>query len=217
MKSNLTMWALTALLVVSVAGVAHAQSPAITSFSGGTEFVIFYGGSTGDVVGYRFTVSSPLTVDSLGAWNADTTTPLTSEDNPGAGTTTQNPVLDSSHQVGIWDDTQTLLASVTVTPTSPTNGDWRYESITPITLNPGTTYTAGMLYTATDGDGYVSGPTSVVTDPDITVLNGVFPSVGDLGFVFPTEDSAGNNGRYGPNFTVMMVPVELTEFSIDDE
>jgi hypothetical protein len=29
----------------------------------------------------------------------------------------------------------------------------------------------------------------------------VFPSIGDLGFVFPTEDSVGNPGRIGPNFT----------------
>ncbi len=165
-------------------GDRGAGSQAIESFSGGSEFPIFYGGSTGDVVGYRFTMNSAQSVQSLGVWNGDSL--------GGGG-------LDNDHQVGIWDDSQTLIASVTVTTSSPITGDFRYESITPVVLNPGTTYTIGALYTATDDDGYLSNPT-IVTNPEVNTVNAVFPASGDLGFVFPTEDSAGNPGRIGPNF-----------------
>lgn len=165
-------------------GDRGAGSQAIESFSGGSEFQIFYGGSSGDVVGFRFTMNSAQAVQSLGVWNGDTL--------GGGG-------LDNAHQVGIWDDTQTLIASATVTPSSPITGDFRYESVSPVVLNPGTTYTIGALYTATDDDGYLSNPT-VVTNPEVNTVNAVFPASGDLGFVFPTEDSAGNPGRIGPNF-----------------
>lgn len=162
------------------------SSQAIQSVSGGSEFPIFYGASTGDVVGFRFTMNSAQAVESLGVWNGDTQA-------GGAG-------LTSDHQVGIWDDAMNLIASTTVTPSSAIVGDFRYAPISPVVLSPGVTYTIGALYTAADDDGYVSGPT-VTANPEVNLVNAVFPSVGDLGFVFPTEDSAGNPGRIGPNFT----------------
>ncbi|MEM1081572.1 MAG: DUF4082 domain-containing protein [Pseudomonadota bacterium] len=158
--------------------------PAIDSFTGGTAFGNFYADSTGDVVGFRFTMNSEQAVQSLGVWNGDTA---------GAGG------LDNPHQVGIWDDTETLIASTTVTPTSTAIGDFRYEDISPVTLSTGVTYTIGVVYTATDDDSYVSGPT-ITFNSEVTSVNAVFPSAGDLGFVFPTEDSGGNAGRLGPNF-----------------
>lgn len=158
---------------------------AIESIVGGTEFAIFNTDSTGDVVGFRFTMNSSQAVQSLGIWNGDTQA-------GGAG-------LTSSHQVGIWDEAQNLIASTTVTPSSPVTGDFRFEAITPVTLDPGVTYTIGALYTATDDDGYASGPT-VTSSTEVNLVNAVFPPAGDLGFVFPTSDSAGNPGRIGPNF-----------------
>ena len=169
----------------ATAAAPTGSNVAIQSFTGGTEFVIFYGGSTGDVVGFRFTMATDQAVDSLGIWNGD------SQASPG---------LTSSHEVGIWDDTMTLVASTTVTPASPVSGDFRFEAITPVTLTAGTVYTIGAMYTATDDDAYVSGPT-ITFDPEVTSINAVFPSAGDLGFVFPTNDSPGNPGRIGPNFT----------------
>ena len=171
-----------------------ASAQAIVSWTGGSEFAIFYADSTGDVVGYRFEVNMPVTVDSLGVWDADTQA-------GGAG-------LTSDHMVGIWDDTQTLIASTTVTPTSVIGGDFRYEPITPVDLVPGTVYTIGALYTATDDDGYISTATGLVTHPDITWINAVFPidpPGGNQGFVFPLGDSApSSQGRFGPNFTFNM-------------
>ncbi len=165
--------------------VLGGATPAIVSWTGGSEFAIFYGGSTGDVVGFRFMMNSEMAVESLGVWANDSTV----------------PGLTSDHMVGIWDDTMTLIASTTVTPASPMTGDFRYEAIAPVNLSTGTLYTIGALYTATDDDAYVSSAANLVTDPAVSFQGAVFPSVGDLGFVFPTEDSGiGSQGRFGPNF-----------------
>lgn len=163
------------------------ESHAIDGFTGGGQFNAYYGGSTGDVVGFRFSVEVPIEVDRLGVWNVDTA----------AGAIG----LSSPHQVGIWDSSQTLVASATVDPASGTPiGDWTYASITPVTLNPGEVYTAGALYTTTDNDSFVSSATSLSTDPNVRWLVSVFPSAGSLGFTYPTGSSM-SSGRFGPNFT----------------
>ena len=160
---------------------AAGQDVAVTGFTGGSLFDLYYAGSTGDVIGFRFEVTEPITVTELGVFNNDT-----------------SGALDAEHQVGIWDDTFTLLADTIVTPTSPITGDWRYEPITSVDLMPGIVYTAGAMYTS-DGDQYISSPDIVDTAPEVEVLNGVYPSVGSLGFVYPELDSS-NLARFGPNF-----------------
>jgi hypothetical protein len=187
-----------AVVVMLAAPVVFSQG--ITGFTGGSFYNSYYGSlAPGDVVGFRFTVSSSYQVASLGVYNADTNG------------------LTSSHQVGIWDETQNLIASVTVDPsTGVAIGDWTYAPITPVTLNPGQTYTAGATYTSDDDDSYISGASGVTTDPAVTWLNAVYPASGDLGFVFPTLDSSPTSGgRFGPNFTDEVVPVELQSFTIE--
>jgi hypothetical protein len=182
-------------------GAPAVMAQGVTGFTGGSQFPIYYGSSTGDVIGFRFTVSAPLEVDQLGVWNADTAT--------GA------PGLTSTHQVGIWDQAQALVASVTVDPATGTPvGQWTYAAITPVTLMPGQTYTAGVLYTATDNDSYLSGVSSLTTDPNVTWVQSVYPSAGSLGFVYPVNNST-SNGRFGPNFIFTVVPVELQSFSVE--
>ena len=172
-------------LVACAAGTTMGQ--AVTSASGGGTFTAFYGGSTGDVVGMRFTVNEPIIVTHLGVWN-----------NSGANV--------ADHQVGIWqNDTMSLLTSNVVTPGSPATGDWNYEPTTSVVLMPGIEYTAGAMYASDDGDVYVSNP-AITTATEVNILNGVFPSAGSLGFVYPENDSAGNSGRYGPNFLFRPIP-----------
>ncbi|MHC4981316.1 MAG: hypothetical protein ACYTGT_20225, partial [Planctomycetota bacterium] len=169
--------------VGGLAGVATAQ-PVVTSFTGGSIFGIFYGGSTGDVVGFRFTSDIDQLVTDLGVL-----------EDPSDG------VLDADHMVGLWRNSDmALLASVTVTPTSPLIDGFRYEPIAPVLIEAGQGYTLGAMYTATDNDSYVSSPSTVVLF-NISATNGVFPSEGSLGFVYPTEDS-GNLARFGPNAIV---------------
>lgn len=183
--------------VILLVGATGAWAQAVTGFTGGSEFSSYYGSVAGDVVGYRFTVNSPLQVSDLGVWNGDNT----------GG-------MDSPHQVGIWDSTQVLLASVTVNPGGMVVGAWMYASITPIVLSPGETYTIGALYTPTDNDNYISSAASMTTDPDVTWTNSVYPSVEELGFVYPELDSS-SFGRFGPNFLFTVVPVELQSFTIE--
>lgn len=207
-----------ALILAACAPAAMGQ--AITGFTGGSQFPIYYGGSTGDVIGWRFEVTAPLEVAMLGVWNADTPeVPAFAQEEGASGEGNANPseALDSVHEVGIWDASQNLVTSVTVDPATGTViGDWTYAAVAPVTLTPGQVYTAGASYTATDGDSYISSASTLTTDPDVLWINAVYPAAGDLGFVYPTQDSAtSSRGRLGPNFTFVVVPVELQSFSVE--
>ena len=79
--------------------------------------------------GARLTVGGQdLTVTSLGAYQP-----------PGRS-------YAETHPVGIWDSGGGLLASATVTSSSPQVGDWRFETITPLTLTSGQTYRIGSFF-----------------------------------------------------------------------
>ena len=184
--------------VILVLGASGAWAQAITGFTGGSQYVSYYGSVAGDVVGFRFTVSSPLQVYDLGVWNADST----------GG-------LDTPHQVGIWDGSQALIASVTVDPATGTPiGQWTYTAITPVNLNPGETYTIGALYVANGTDLYISAASSMTTAPEVTWVQSVYPASAELGFVYPANNST-SFGRFGPNFNFTIVPVELQSFTVD--
>ncbi len=184
-------------LVVAVAAVPCAMGQAITGYAGGTEYGSYYGTLPGDVVGYRFTVANSVQVSDLGVWNQDT-----------------NGGLSASHQVGIWDGSQTLIASTTVTTSGTVNGAWTYASITPVVLNPGQTYTIGALYPGTDNDSYLSGCSSITMATGVTFVQSVYPASGGLGFVYPASNST-SYGRFGPNFLFSVVPVELQSFAVE--
>jgi hypothetical protein len=57
--------------------------------------------------------------------------------------------LAASYQVGLWDSSQNLIASTTITPTSNLFNEFRYEPITPVTLgsfaNPQTFMIGALL------------------------------------------------------------------------
>lgn len=171
------------IMVLVCAPVAWGQ--AITSFSGGDSYSMYYGGTVaGDVIGWRFTVNQQIEVSDLGVWNDDT-----------------SGGMSTPHPVGIWDESQALISSVTVELTGTVVGNWIYGSITPVILDPGETYTIGLEYYSDDDDSYISSASSMSTDPDVNWINAVYPLAADLGFVFPALDSpASSLGRFGPNF-----------------
>lgn len=176
-----------------VALATAASGQAVTGFTGGNQFAIFFGASTGDVVGWTFSVNQDIFVTHLGVWNQDTVAGF-------AG-------LSSSHQVGVWNaTTQALLGSTTVSPGDMVQGAFTYRALPNITLVTGQQYVIGAMYSATDNDNYISGGVSnFTTSPDVNWLSGRSPAVGDLGFVFPTATSSGI-GRFGPNFLYTPVP-----------
>lgn len=194
----------TVFCIVMLMAVAPAvMGQAVTGFTGGAQYNLYYTGSTGDVVGFRFTVNGalPIEIDQLGVWNADTAA-------GGAG-------LTSPHEVGIWDSAQTLITSVTVDPATGTViGDWIYAGVSPVVLSPGETYTAGVLYTETDNDSYISSASSMTSAPEITFVQSVYPAAASLGFTYPSSNST-SFGRFGPNFSYTVVPVELQSFTIE--
>ncbi len=184
-------------VVMMVVCAPMAWGQAVTGFVGGNEYDSYYGSVGGDVVGWRFTVTTALNISDLGVWNAD-----------------QTGALESSHQVGVWDESQALMASVTVESSGTVVGDWIYASITPVTLNPGQTYTIGVSYASGDDDWYISSATSMTTDPSVTWTGSCYPAAGDMGFVYPSSDS-GSYGRFGPNFLITVIPVTLMTFTTE--
>jgi len=83
----------------------------------------------GGTVGGTFQVTNHITVTDLGCFN------YVFDSNPGA------------IQVGLWDSSGSLLASNTITPASTLVDYTRYESITPVFLDPGHTYHLGAYST----------------------------------------------------------------------
>jgi hypothetical protein len=175
--------ALTIAAIGCLTGVATSQ-PVVTSFTGGSNFAIYYGGSTGDVVGFRFTSDVDQMVTDLGVL----------ED-------LADGVLDSPHMVGLWRNSDmALLASATVDSGDTLIDGFFYTPVAPVLLEAGVDYTLGALYTADDTDSYISTPTTVVLY-QISNTNGVYPAAGDLGFIYPELDST-NLARFGPNAIV---------------
>lgn len=175
---------LASLLLGCTLSAAAIATPVISNVTGGGgPFTTFYGGSTGDVIGYSFRADSNLTVSALGVW--------------GDGGPGQDGVLDSAHQVGLWTIGGTLLASASVDSTGTLLDGFYYNSIGAVNLTAGSDYVLGAMYTASDSDTYFS-PGSFTTN-SISLTEGRFPDAGDLGFVFPTSASPGNAGRIGPN------------------
>jgi len=114
----------------------------------------------------------------------------------------------SPMSVGLWADDGTLLASNSVTATSPLVNLSRYEPITPVTLAAGLTYHLGayfpsngvtVLLAETPGEGG-----SATMAPEIQLGTAIFdPS----GFAFPNSGQGGPGAAFlVPNFQFTVVP-----------
>jgi hypothetical protein len=104
-------------------------------------------------------------------------------------------------QVGLWAPNGSLLASNSITPGSLLFDQSRYESITPVLLDPGQTYHAGIFYVGGNLGLDVASSTLggvVFASPDIRSLT-VASSSG--GFSSPQPQPGTPIGGYlGPNF-----------------
>jgi hypothetical protein len=101
------------ILVIAVPPVFQFRSGRrITGFSGGTQYDSYYGSAPGDVVGFRFTVSQSVQVTV--PWHLERRSDRRHRIPP---------------QIGIWDASEVLLASVTVDATGTVVGAWIYEGI----------------------------------------------------------------------------------------
>jgi hypothetical protein len=112
--------------------------------------------------------------------------------------------LVNSIQVGLWNNGGSLLASNSITPSSLLTGPTRYESITPVLLNPGETFHTGVFYPGGGIGLGVAGAAaggSISNSPAI-LLRGSALGAANSGFTSPTEllASPDDSIYLGPNF-----------------
>ncbi|MDB5848412.1 MAG: hypothetical protein JWP29_2164 [Rhodoferax sp.] len=173
---------LVAAATLSLCGAVASATPALVDFTGGTNFPAFNG--TNQTIGWRFTVAtgSGVTVNQLGWYDRTPSDPLS-----------------MSHLVGIWDLAGLLLGSVTVQTNSALSGAFRYESVTPFSLDGGTSYVIGGSIVSPFTDVYVSSVSTLSMDPMIT-FDEAARNASSAGFSAPLVFSANSGGRFGPNF-----------------
>ena len=176
MKTKLSSIAAAIILAFVLATSATAQSPAIQSFTGGSNI----GTIGGLTLGWSFIPNQNLSVSALG-WHT--------------GNALGEPV-------GIWTGNgSTLLGQVTVTGAF-TVGAFAYNNLgTPIFLTAGQTYLIGGL--ANSGSAAIAGATGITTNPFVTYLQGQAANTGVL--TAPTAPQ-GPGSWFGPNFIATGLP-----------
>jgi hypothetical protein len=142
-------------------------------------------------VGWTFQATQTLTVTELGCF---------------AKIFNDNPTV-TSIQVGLWDNSGSLLASNAITPGSALFNLTRYEPVSPVSLAPGQTYHLGVYY-AGGGMGLdVAGP---VAGGTVSTSAGVQLSAAaqsSAGFASPLEQAGTEGSIYaGPNFQFLSQP-----------
>jgi hypothetical protein len=167
-----------AIALIGGSSVARADMIGVTGIAGGSNFSSY--NDTDQTIGFTFSTTTAISVTELGFYD-----------------TTPDSPLAQDHEVGIWDPSGDLLASVTVDTGDPLDGSFRYHAITPIELVSGITYTIGAGITSPYSDIY-SIPSSVTTSADIAILGSARNDTSG-GFSDPTTVTSGN-GRIGPNF-----------------
>jgi len=161
-----------AALALGTSNVLAAPAHAATSISPAYEADTV--GSLSDgrnfTLGFEFSLNSDVVVDAL----AYTTVGFT-----------------QAQQVGLWDMGGTLLASTTIDPTGMTQGNFVWNSVSPLALTAGNYYLGGT-YT---GGIFASSATGVTTAPEYTWITNRFASGAGLNF----PSSGASTGTYGPN------------------
>jgi len=141
-------------------------------------------------LGWSLSMNSSVNVTSLGAYDANA------------------DGLNVAHDVGLWDAQGNLLASATVPSgtAGALDSSYRFVSISPLTLNAGSTYYVGAVYFSNDNDGWLQDPATLLTAAELTYGSRQFEfSSGTL--VFPDLAGSGTTGYFGGNFEFDSVTV----------
>lgn len=168
-----------ALLLV-VGGASQAKADFIAANMTGFGIT----GSVQGTVGWSFNVLSPISVTQLGWMGRD---------------------IQANHQVAIWTAGGTLLVTDTVLTTDPLTGLFRYHSVAPTVLGPGT-YVIGGENDAQETYGGLAQTFS--TAPQVQFIQGV--GIFGVGLQFPTLLTGSDPAIFGPNFQftdALAVPV----------
>lgn len=178
-------FALIALITGAVAGFSAAAIAdplvTLTPNPGNT-----FNNANGYSLGFGFVVSSSITVDALGYFDTG--------------------VLTENHSIGLYDSTQSLLASALVTSASPVSNSFAYTAIPDVLLNPGTYYLMG---TSGFVDPYTFSPTASSVDPRASFAASAYSDGNSL--QFPDTVDPTTFGYFGPNLDIStQVPEPFT-------
>jgi hypothetical protein len=172
-----------AALAVTCTGLAQGTSEAIVNYS---DSISSYGIDT--TAGWTFRTTTPVSATALGCF---------------ARVFIDNPSINSI-QVGLWNNSGTLLASDSITPSSQLTGQSRYESITPVLLNPSETFHIGIFYPGGGIGLGVAGTAAggTISNSPAILLRGSALGAANSGFTSPLEPQSGPDGSIylGPNF-----------------
>lgn len=167
-----------AAVAVTCTGLAQGTSEAILAYS--TSYSAYVSGVT---AGWTFQPATSISAIELGCFDK------VFGDNPGV----------TGIQVGLWNDSGFLLASSLITPGSALTNQTRYESITPVPLDPGQIYHLGAYYSG-GGIGIDVAAGGTVSNSVAIQLRGAALSTSG-GFAFPGEVPGTPGSLYaGPNF-----------------
>ena len=177
-------------LLLTVLMFAPGVASAGPAFTVGNNPSAGLGGAT---LGWQFTTNAPITVNALGMFDAGL------------------DGLAESHEIGLWDSAQTLLASATIG--SGASGtlinQFRYVSISDIVLAAGE-YRIGVLFPSGADETIfpVAGLQAVgyTPAPEIISNSPVFEELPTLAFpvnIFPNSSFPNPpSGFFGPNFLI---------------
>lgn len=151
------------------------------------------GNDAGKTFGWIFDVLSTIEVNGLAAWDSNLAS------------------FGRDVQTGLWNDSETLLASTTISgssPTEPSNGDgvWRVENIPSLILTPGR-YFLGQVFFDDSPIIQFDGPFTTI--PEVAFVSGTqFGGPANSGLMmFPTGDF--NFAPFGPS--LRLAPAQLPE------
>jgi hypothetical protein len=156
---------LAGLVMLFMQTVVHADDVLYTY--PGTGFA-----DTNDTVtlGYQFSPAVDLTVSSLGVYDGGI---------DGAG-------LQAARDVGLYTDTGTLLASVSVDNSDPLINGFRFAAVSPLVLSAAQTYVLAAYYTTgPNGEGDKDITTVLNSHPLVTVTSHILGE-GGASLTFPT-------------------------------
>jgi hypothetical protein len=151
-------------------------------------------GSVAGTVGFEFTVSSPEEVTALGVFTGDA-----------------YGLCCGPAQVGIWDTaTAGLLVAANVPDLSAAmlDGLFAYIGITPLLLEPGTTYLIGASVPDENFTSIFIPSTGNSFAPGVMFIEGLYS--GNEGLVLPSFVNEEGTASFGPNFLFTPVPEPST-------
>jgi len=196
------MTSLQRLALISMFGVLIGASP-----SSATPIFDFTGSSAASpgrqgTVGWSFTLSTDMTVDGLGGWDA-------------------GPGLQKSQTVGLWTSGGTLLTSAIVgesstpTPSSSSAGQWLFTSVTSFVLTPGDYVLSAIdnaLSSSSDGVRILSQPAiTVETAGDATARDGDTAEI-----LVPLAEELATSNAFSDPRTLGQAVIDLRPNSLPD-